>query len=125
MKLSRRIAAAGLSAPARQRLRLLLREVAVADGQVRAEEADLVRRLVPEAEPAGEAAALDALWPHKELVVQACVYVAVADGAYGVEEARAVGRVAHQLGLSSHQLGRIEEAVFTELAARGAPAHRD
>lgn len=67
---------------------------------------------------AAEPAPFDALWPHAELFLTACIYVAVTDGQYGVEEARHVSGYAHRLGLSARQLERLEAKVFAELVAR-------
>jgi hypothetical protein len=62
-----------------------------------------------------EPAPFEDLWPWAELFVSACVYVAVCDGAYGVEEARIVGVMARRLGFGAGDLARIEERVFEDL----------
>ncbi len=63
----------------------------------------------------GPSEPLEALWCHAGLFVRACVYVALIDGDYCVEEARVVGLLAHRLGLSAHRLATLEAAVFREL----------
>lgn len=123
MKLSRRLAQASLSAAQQLLLLDMLRRVAAADGEIRADEVHLIQRLLPGADAlTGEPGGLETLWPHKELAVTACIYVAVADGEYRVEEAREISRMAHQLGMSAHQLGELEQRTFAELAARARQA---
>lgn len=119
MKLSTRIAALELSPAQRRRLRAELLRVAEADGHVRPEETRLVERLLPLAgQLQVEPAELDSLWRHGELLITACIYVAVADGEYGVEEARVISALAHQLGMSAHKLGEVEQRTFALLAER-------
>ncbi len=60
-------------------------------------------------------ASLDALWPHGELFVRACVHVALLDGRYDISEARLVSDIAHGLGISASRLAELERAVFAEL----------
>ena len=124
LTLSARIAALALSDAQRRCFADELRLVAAADGPPNAEELGLIERLLPpggapaagesEVEPAG----LQSLWRHAELLVIACIYVAVSDGEYTVDEARAVSVLAHQLGLSSRRLRQVEERTFAELARR-------
>lgn len=119
MKLSHRIAAAGLDPAQRRRFLEELRRVAAADGQICEEEFHLIERLLPGADALLDLPAeLDALWAHGALLVTACIYVAVSDGEYGVEEARMISNLAHQLGMSAHQLSQLEARTFTELAER-------
>ncbi|MCB9780897.1 MAG: hypothetical protein H6742_20175 [Alphaproteobacteria bacterium] len=118
-RLSRRIADAGLAPEVRRRFLDELRRVAAADGPVEEAEFSLIERLLPGADTIqAEPAELQSLWPHSELLLTACVFVAVADGEYGVEEARTISDLAHRLGLSAHQLGALEARVFGELQAR-------
>lgn len=119
-RLVHRIAAAGLSPEAARTFADGLRAVAgqdLADGSAKA---TLITRLLGGLPQADAAAPIEALWPHAELFLQACVTVAVVDGHYRVEEARAVSQLAHRLGYSARQLARLEEQLFTELQARGA-----
>ena len=58
-------------------------------------------------------------WPCAELFLTACVYVAVADGEYAVEEARRISLFAHRLGYSARRLSELESRVFEELRQRG------
>ncbi|NOY27381.1 MAG: hypothetical protein GXP62_16060 [Oligoflexia bacterium] len=119
MKLSARIAALDLAPAQRRRIRDELVRVARSDGHIRPEETRLVDRLVPlTVDLKVPPASLDSLWRQGELLITACIYVAVADGEYGVEEARAVSALAHQLGLSARRLGELEQNTFAELAAR-------
>ena len=126
MRLSARIAALKLGAGPRRRFRQALADLAAADGAANPAETRLIDRLLPaDPEPAGaeEAAAdggnpLQGLWKHAEVVVEACLYVAVCDGEYSVEEARRVSELAHALGLSARRLREIESRTFAELALR-------
>lgn len=119
MRLSRRIAEAGLSPEVARAFAQGLRAVAEADGVMRDEEVALIDHLLAgqDADDA-EPAAFDALWPHGELFLTACLYVAVADGDYGIEEARVVSEFAHRLGYSAHRLAQLEARVFHELQER-------
>ena len=122
MKLRRRLAQLPLDPAARRCLYEQLLAVAAADGVVGDIEEHLIERLLPRAGAAAAASSLDPLWPHAELVLTACIYVAVSDGAYGVEEARHVSQLAHSLGMGAAQLSELEARVFAELATRGATA---
>lgn len=76
---------------------------------------ELFDREIPEdTVPAG----VDELWSHGELVIEAALTVAVADGNYGVEEARVIGSLASRLGISAAELSSIEDRVFVELQRR-------
>jgi hypothetical protein len=75
------------------------------------------------AEP-GDAAPFEALWPHGELFLTACVTVAVADGEYRVEEARLISNFAHRLGLSARQLAELERRTIRQIVERGAEVRR-
>lgn len=65
---------------------------------------------------------LEALWEHAGLVVRAAVALALAQGAYGVEHARAVAALAHRLGVSAARLSTLEAAAFAAHRASGASA---
>lgn|GEM_PF-3052172 len=65
-------------------------------------------------------APFDALYPHAELFLSACLTVAVADGTYSVEDARRISAYAHRLGMSARQLADLEHRVFADLRERGA-----
>jgi len=60
---------------------------------------------------------IESIWPHAELFVRACIHVALVDGHYRVEEARAVSLLAHRLGLSAQRLAALEKQVFDKLEA--------
>ena len=121
MRLKSRINDAGLSAAVARTFSEALTLVASAKGGLEGNETALINKLLgkhwsPEVEPAP----FEALWPHGELFLTCCIYVAVADGHYDVEEARIVSGYAHRLGLSAAQLSELEARVFKELQARGA-----
>ena len=64
-------------------------------------------------------APFDALYPHAELFLAACLTVAVVDGTYSVEDARLISAYAHRLGMSARQLATLEHKVFAALRERG------
>ncbi|MCK6502929.1 hypothetical protein L6R53_05955 [Myxococcota bacterium] len=119
MKLSARITALELSAPLQRRFRQVLAELAASDGEVNAAEARLIDRLAPPpVDDTVEPAPLQGLWKHAEVLVEACLFVAVCDGEYCVEEARRVSELAHALGLSARRLREVEARTFAHLQAR-------
>lgn len=121
--LAERIESAGLSPEVARTFRDALLELAGVDGEATGEEHGLVGRLLAHlAEGAVSPAPFEALWPHAELFLTACVYVAVIDGHYGVEEARRLSGFAHALGFSAHRLAEVEARTFRELRERGALA---
>lgn len=121
--LAERIEAAELSPEVARTFSDALLELAGVDGEATGEEHGLVGRLLAHlAEGAVSPAPFEALWPHAELFLTACVYVAVVDGHYGVEEARRLSGFAHRLGFSAHRLAEVEGRTFRELRERGALA---
>ncbi len=118
--LTERISIAGLSPAVACTFADALRELAGADGVVSGEEHALVDRLMGDDTRVQGVVPSDfsALWPHAELFLTACVYVAVIDGSYGIEETRRVSEYAHRLGFSAHRLAELEARVFRELKAR-------
>lgn len=60
-----------------------------------------------------------ALRPYGDLFLTACLYVAVSDGRYTVEQARHIGGLAVRLGWSATQLAELEHRVLGRLEARG------
>lgn len=121
MRLNHRINAAGLSAPVARTFSEMLGQVASAKGGLEGNEIALINKLLGKHfGPDTEGAPFEALWPHSELFLTCCIYVAVADGHYDVEEARIVSGFAHRLGLSAAQLSDLEARVFAELKQRGA-----
>jgi hypothetical protein len=119
MRLAERIEAAGLAPDVLAALRLALADVAGVRGSASVEYILLGRvfdRLVPaDAAPAP----FDELWPHADLCLTLALTLAVSDGDYGLEEARAVGSLASRLGYSAAALAAIEDRVFAELQERG------
>lgn len=80
---------------------------------------ELIERLVDRFwSPTDTAAPFEALWPHAELFLTTCITVAVADGEYSVEEARAISLLAHRLGYSVRGLSGLESRVFADLKSR-------
>lgn len=135
MRLTARIADARMDDATAGVFVAALRQLALADGVVGDAEARLVARLTAGMAgsevghlalgpaPAGledvhRGAEVELLWPHAELFLTACIFVAVSDGEYGVDEARVISRYAHRLGMSSHQLSALEAKVFDQLKAR-------
>ncbi len=117
-KLTKRIRAAALSPAAARTFGAGLREI-THGLEASAERDALISRLVGALDD-GPSAPFEALWPHAELYLTACVYVAVSDGQYRVEEARLISEHAHRLGFSARQLAELEARVFAELRERGA-----
>jgi len=78
----------------------------------------VVDRLIAPVDGA-QLAPFDALYPHAELFLSACLTVAVVDGTYSVEDARLISAYAHRLGLSARQLATLEHDVFAALRERG------
>ena len=121
MRLVHRIAAAGLAAPVARTFAEKLAEVASAKGGIDGNEAALIQKLLGKYwTPDDSAAPFEAIWPVAELFLTSCIYVAVADGHYDVEEARVVSAFAHRLGFSAQQLASLESRTFQELRDRGA-----
>ncbi|MCB9745721.1 MAG: hypothetical protein H6740_24315 [Alphaproteobacteria bacterium] len=118
------IIAACMPGPVAQRFAMALRDVAAVDGGMHSSElvavSSVLDTLTPDEAPP---APMEALWPYRELLIRTSIYVAVIDGGYSMREARAVSALAHQLGVSAHQLAEIEDEVFQELRAkaRGTP----
>lgn len=112
------IRSASMSPPVARRFAEALREVAAADGHVDDSELGAIASMIETSHGRPiEPAPLEALWPHRELLIRAAIYVAVIDGVYDVEEARKISSLAHKLGLSAHALAVVERAAFEELRA--------
>ncbi len=120
MHLSSRIAESGLSDAVAQTFADGLKQVALADGPENDVERQLIARLVDVLwTSSSDPAPFEALWSCAELFLTVCVYVAVADGEYAVEEARRISLFAHRLGYSARRLSALESQVFEELRQRG------
>ncbi|MBK7757640.1 hypothetical protein L6R46_18325 [Myxococcota bacterium] len=123
MRLREEILAAGMTPAVARRFAESLRDVALSDGRMGSAELVAVESLIDSITAADDDVApapIDALMPYRELFLRTCIYLCVVDGAYGVEEARAVSELAHRLGLSSHRLASVEEEVFQALTALAA-----
>ncbi len=116
-KLSKRIKAAAFSPSVSRTFAEGLKEI-TQGLEPSAEREALIKRLTGPPDQCN-AAPFEALWPHAELYLTACVYVAVSDGQYRVEEARLISEHAHRLGFSARQLAELESRVFEELRERG------
>ena len=105
----------------RLRFETELERLAQIDGQgFDPDEAVLIVHLL--GDPGAESvtiAPFESLWLHARLFLTACLYVAVADGGYTVEQARHISSLASRLGWSARQLSDLEEAVLERLEARG------
>ncbi len=120
-RLRKRIAAASLSPMVARTFADGLAQLVALAPQEAATKQRLIERLLGTVPPAETPLApFDALWPHGELFLTACIYIAVTDGRYGVDEARQISVFAHRLGLSAQGLERLESKVFAELGARSA-----
>ena len=125
MHLSSQIAESGLSNAVAQTFADGLKQVARADGPETEVERQLIDRLVDvlwtsDTEPAP----FEALWTCADLFLTACVYVAVSDGQYAIEQARRISLFAHRLGYSARGLSELESRVFQELRNRGVQEKR-
>ena len=106
--------------PVRRRFELELERLAQVDGRgFDPDEASLIVRLVGDAVKPEPCADLDELWPHARVFLTACLYVAVVDGRYTVEQARRISRLSSSLGWSVHQLSDLESEVLGRLERRG------
>ena len=120
MHLSSKIAESGLSDAVAQTFADGLKQVAAADGPENDVERQLIARLVDVLWTSGsEPAPFEALWFYAELFLTACIYVAVSDGEYAIEETRRISLFAHRLGYSARRLSELESRVFEELRQRG------
>jgi len=124
-RLSTRIKQAGLAPDVARTFAEGLREVIGEDPAEGTTKAALVDRILGALAGQAEAAApFEALWPHGELFLTACVTVAVADGEYRVGEARLISNHAHRLGFSARQLAALEKRVIRRIVERGAAVRR-
>ncbi len=117
-RLRRRIREAELPAPVARTFRENLERFIAEDAVDAAARRAVVDRLIGTPETT-VLAPFDALYPHAELFLSACLTVAVVDGTYAVEDARMISAYAHRLGLSARQLAALEHKVFAELRERG------
>ena len=121
INLRKQIAAERMKAGVARRFGEELERLAQIDGYgFDPDEAMLITRLVQE-EPGEqvEPAPFEALWEHGELFLTACLYVAVSDGRYSVEQSRHLSVIANRLGWSTRQIASLEDMVLEELRSRG------
>jgi len=114
MRLSTRIAHANMPAPVGQVFVKSLRMLADVGGSSSPEQSMLIDCLLP-IDLSRKSSDFDALEPYRALFLEACIYVAVADGEYCIDEARLISKFAHQLGLSVRRLAQLEARTFLAL----------
>ena len=66
-----------------------------------------------------EMAPFESLWREGEIFLSACLFVAVADGQYTIEQSRYISRLASRLGWSAARLSALESDVLGQLEKRG------
>ncbi len=82
------------------------------------DEAALILRVTGEVQDV-ELAPFDALLWHAELFLSACLFVAVSDGQYTIEQSRHISHLAGRLGWSAERLSVLERQVLDDLERRG------
>ncbi len=115
--LYREITEADFSQAEKSRLRALLQEVGSADGSLNVLEEKFLNLIVPGEEV--DPSTLQDLWNYSEIVLTACISMAVLGGRYPIEKARVISRIAHSLGYSSRNLRTLEEQVLRMIHQRG------
>jgi len=125
MRLSHRIAEAGLSPAVARTFAGGLREIAEADGYLNDVESRFIRRVMDHGPDDTAPAPFEALWSCAELFLTACIILAVSDGPYSVEEARLISLFAHRLGYSVRRLSELESRVFSALNERAQEAEAE
>jgi hypothetical protein len=115
------VAQAGMRRSVRLRFESELERLAQIDGQgFDPDEAVLIVHLLGDlGDEHGTIAPFESLWLHARVFLTSCLYVAVADGGYSVEQARHISAMATRLGWSARQLSNLEEEVLERLEARG------
>lgn len=98
-------------------LRELLKKVGAADGNLNVLEEKFLDLIVPEEEV--PPSSLQDLWNRSEIVLTACISMAVLGGRYPIEKARVISSIAHSLGYSSKHLRTLEEQVLRMIHQRG------
>ena len=116
-RLSTRIREQALPGPVAGKFHEELLRIAAVEGPAAAIEVALINRLVVGGE-GFEPAPFDSLWSCSRIFIEACIYVAVAEGGYSVAKARHVSGLAHRLGFSARQLSELERNVMGGLAER-------
>ena len=114
---------ANLSKSEQSSLRNLLIQVAESDGGQNILEQRFIDLIVPENEE--KPVSIQSLWNHSEIVLTACVSLAVLNGRYPVEKARIVSGIAQKLGYSSKKLRELEGQVLRMIHMRGKQVPQD
>jgi hypothetical protein len=115
------VAQEGMRHAVRLRFESELERLAQIDGQgFDPDEAVLIVHILGDlGDGSGTIAPFESLWLHARLFLTACLYVAVADGGYSVEQARHISTLASRLGWSARQLSDLEKHVLERLEERG------
>jgi hypothetical protein len=115
------VAQEGMRHSVRLRFESELERLAQIDGQgFDPDEAVLIVHILGDLDDATTTIApFESLWLHARLFLTACLYVAVADGGYSVEQARHISALATRLGWSARQLSDLEKHVLERLEERG------
>ena len=115
------VAQEGMRRPVRLRFEAELERLAQIDGQgFDPDEAVLIGHILGNlGDEPGTIAPFESLWLHARLFLTSCLYVAVSDGGYSVEQARHISALATRLGWSAGQLSALEKIVLERLEARG------
>lgn len=121
-RLRQRVADAAFDPEVARTVLAALEEIVSDESEARSTKLALIAKVMGGPLDPGPRAPFEALWPHADLFLTVCIYVAVTDGQYGVEEARHISAFAHRLGLSARQLERLEARVFEELKLRATAA---
>ena len=117
--LRRRIRGVELEPPVLARWAHELDQLAQIDGRgFDPDEAALILRVTGEVQDV-EMAPFDVLLWHAELFLSACLFVAVADGQYTIEQSRHISHLAGRLGWSAERLSGLGGSVLDELERRG------
>ena len=104
----------------RRTMELELDRLAQIDGQgFDPDEAAVIIGILGDPTHGAQSAPFGALRPYGDLFLTACLYVAVSDGRYTLEQSRHIGILAARLGWSAQQLAALERRVLRRLEARG------
>ena len=119
LELRMRIRRAQMPTPLLARFAHELDRLAQIDGRgFDPDEAALILRVTGEVQDS-EMAPFESLWRHTELFLSACLFVAVADGQYTVEQSRHISHLADRLSWSAERLSILEGEVLGGLERRG------
>lgn len=72
-----------------------------------------------------DASPIEKLWPHSDLLLTTCVYMAVLNGRYPIDKARKISKLAHQFGFSARKLRTLEEQALRTIQYKGQQMPED